>query len=550
MTSAGTSNAMPFTIAAQTFGLAVVKAGTGSGSITSAPAGIDCGTSCSSNFAAGMSVVLSAAPSNGSTASFTGCDTVAGGQCTVTLTATRTVTATFTPGSTPGGTTTGGAQSVIWTRVVNAAATGGTLTKTGGCNGCADSGGISVQKLGSGDGYFEFTAGPTGPLLFAGLTSGNPSTAGSGIRFAWRLGSGSADVRESNKRRATTTFVTGDRFRVSVEAGIVKYYKNGVRVYTSSQRPAYPLSVDAVLYSLGASVVNAVVLFDTAPPSVSITAPTAGANVTGPVSVSATATDNVGVTSVQFKLDGANLGAPVAAAPYTVSWDTSTAAAGSYTLTAVATDAAGNTATSAGVTVVVPSPPPTGTGTTGTGTTGTGTTGTGTTGTGTTGTGTTGTGTTSTSTPVTWTSIVNATATAGTLQKTSGCDGCPDAGGASQQTVASGNASLEFTATGVNPLLFAGLTGGAITTSADGIRFAWRLQGGWAEVREGNVYRINTAFVAGDQFRVSIETGVVRYYKNGTLIYTSGVAATYPLFADAALYNVGATVGSAVLVTP
>src|SRR5207249_7157472 len=48
---------------------------------------------------------------------------------------------------------------------------------------------------------------------------------------------------------------------------------------------------------------------DTTPPTVSITAPSAGATVAGTVTVSANASDNVGVVGVQFKLDGTNLGA-------------------------------------------------------------------------------------------------------------------------------------------------------------------------------------------------------------------------------------------------
>src|SRR5439155_605336 len=57
--------------------------------------------------------------------------------------------------------------------------------------------------------------------------------------------------------------------------------------------------------------------------------------------------------SFQFKLDGAALGAEDTSAPYAIAWDTPTAAGGSHTLTAVARDAAGNTATSAPVTVTV-----------------------------------------------------------------------------------------------------------------------------------------------------------------------------------------------------
>src|SRR5207245_3132419 len=64
---------------------------------------------------------------------------------------------------------------------------------------------------------------------------------------------------------------------------------------------------------------------DTTPPAVSITAPATGASIAGTVTVSANASDNVGVVGVQFKLDGVNLGAEVTTAPYSVSWNTITA---------------------------------------------------------------------------------------------------------------------------------------------------------------------------------------------------------------------------------
>jgi hypothetical protein len=88
-------------------------------------------------------------------------------------------------------------------------------------------------------------------------------------------------------------------------------------------------------------------------PAVAITAPAAGATVSGTVTVSANATDNVAVAGVQFKLDGVNLGAEDTTAPYAASWNASTASNGPHTLTAVARDGAGNVRTSAAVTVTV-----------------------------------------------------------------------------------------------------------------------------------------------------------------------------------------------------
>ena len=89
------------------------------------------------------------------------------------------------------------------------------------------------------------------------------------------------------------------------------------------------------------------------PPSVAVTAPAAGATVSGSVTVTASATDAVGVVGVQFKVDGVNVGAEDTAAPYSIAWATTGTANGDHTLTAVARDAAGNNATAAGVTVTV-----------------------------------------------------------------------------------------------------------------------------------------------------------------------------------------------------
>jgi chitodextrinase len=97
---------------------------------------------------------------------------------------------------------------------------------------------------------------------------------------------------------------------------------------------------------------------DTTPPTVSLTSPSDGEVVNSTVTVAANASDNVAVVGVQFKLDGANLGAEDAAAPYSVSWDTTTASNGTHTISAVARDAAGNTSTATASVTVDNSPPP------------------------------------------------------------------------------------------------------------------------------------------------------------------------------------------------
>ncbi|HEX7965167.1 MAG TPA: LamG-like jellyroll fold domain-containing protein [Gammaproteobacteria bacterium] len=99
---------------------------------------------------------------------------------------------------------------------------------------------------------------------------------------------------------------------------------------------------------------------DSTAPSIGLTAPYAGAALSGSVNVSANASDNVAVAGVQFKLDGANLGAELTQTPYTLTWDTTKVAAGTHTLSAVARDAAGNVSTAGNVTVTtfIYVPPP------------------------------------------------------------------------------------------------------------------------------------------------------------------------------------------------
>lgn len=125
----------------------------------------------------------------------------------------------------------------------------------------------------------------------------------------------------------------------------------------SPTAPASPTGPAFQLYPINASApkhsprVSAV---DTSVPTVSISAPANATIVYGAsVTVSASSTDDVAVAGLQFKLDNAALMAEDTTAPYTITWDSTTASAGSHTLLAVARDTSGNLATSSPVTVTV-----------------------------------------------------------------------------------------------------------------------------------------------------------------------------------------------------
>lgn len=92
---------------------------------------------------------------------------------------------------------------------------------------------------------------------------------------------------------------------------------------------------------------------DTTAPVVSISTPAEGAIVSGTVAVTASASDNVGVSGVKIYANGTQVDSEATAAPYNVAWNTNSAANGTVQLTAVARDAAGNTTTSAPITVTV-----------------------------------------------------------------------------------------------------------------------------------------------------------------------------------------------------
>jgi poly(hydroxyalkanoate) depolymerase family esterase len=95
---------------------------------------------------------------------------------------------------------------------------------------------------------------------------------------------------------------------------------------------------------------------DTTAPTVNLTFPTAGSTVAGGIDITATASDDIGVTMVEFLVDGAVVGQGVSsqqAGPYEFNWNTTSVATGSHSLQARASDAAGNTALSATVAVTV-----------------------------------------------------------------------------------------------------------------------------------------------------------------------------------------------------
>src|SRR2546427_1497511 len=146
----------------QDLALVVVRAGSGSGTVTSAPAGITCGTDCSEPYASGTVVTLTATPAAGSVfTGWSGGGCTGTGACNVTLTAATTVTATFTP---------------IFTLTVSKAGTGsGTVTSTPAVITC----GTSCSASYASGTVVTLTATPAIGSAFTGWSGGGCTGTGS-----------------------------------------------------------------------------------------------------------------------------------------------------------------------------------------------------------------------------------------------------------------------------------------------------------------------------------------------------------------------------------
>jgi RHS repeat-associated protein len=142
-------------------------------------------------------------------------------------------------------------------------------------------------------------------------------------------------------------------------------------------------------------------------------------------------------------------------------------------------------------------------------------------------------------TNVSWTTAVGVSTSGNSLTKTA-ANGWGNAGAASTQSIASGDGYVEFTSSGVT---MAGLSHTDANQNYNSIDFGLHVDGGNLYVYESGVNRGLLASVTStDLLRVAIEGGVVKYKKNGTVLYTSTVTPTYPLLVDTSLYSTGSTI--------
>jgi hypothetical protein len=149
--------------------------------------------------------------------------------------------------------------------------------------------------------------------------------------------------------------------------------------------------------------------------------------------------------------------------------------------------------------------------------------------------------------PVAWTDLSGVSANGNSLTKTTAS--YTPSGAASVQRIQSGVGHVEFTASETTTYRMVGLSNGNTDTSSADIDFGIDLvPNGVVYIFEKGINRGSVgSYQTGDVFRIAVSGGIVRYFKNGTILYTSGQTPTFPLLVDTWLYFQGATINNAMI---
>ena len=149
---------------------------------------------------------------------------------------------------------------------------------------------------------------------------------------------------------------------------------------------------------------------------------------------------------------------------------------------------------------------------------------------------------------LTWTNAIGVSVNGSSLTKTA-ATGWGNSGASSTQVIASSNGYVEFTASETSTHRMAGLSAVDSDQNWASIGFAIYLgANGALNIYESGVHRgAFGTYASGDTLRVAVEGGVLKYRKNGALLYTSLVTPSSPLSVDTALYENGATLSNVVI---
>lgn len=147
----------------------------------------------------------------------------------------------------------------FWDNTVGVSVLGARITKTT-ADPAWDAGATTTASIAA-DGYVEFSTTDTITYKMAGLANGNTNSGFEDIDFAFHMrGDAVLQVYEAGALTADVgTYAAGDRFRIEVAGGAVRYLVNGGEVHVSTRAPTAPLLLDTALYSRNAAIHDVVI---------------------------------------------------------------------------------------------------------------------------------------------------------------------------------------------------------------------------------------------------------------------------------------------------
>jgi hypothetical protein len=162
------------------------------------------------------------------------------------------------------------------------------------------------------------------------------------VSLAWQAATDDTGVSTYNIHRSSTSGFTPSSANKVGQSTTTSYTATGMTAGTYY----YVVTAQDVAGNVSApsNEAGVTVVADTTPPSVSISSPADQATIAGAIALTASASDNVAVAGVLFKVDGTAIGSEKTSAPYSINWNSATVGNGVHTLTAVARDATGNQA--------------------------------------------------------------------------------------------------------------------------------------------------------------------------------------------------------------
>lgn len=400
-------------------------------------------------------------------------------------------------------------EQVAWERASlnGVTASGNNLSKFQN-NGNWDGGAASLNSVYN-EGYLVFTATETNRARMAGLSNINLNSNYTSIQYAFYLrNDGVIEIYESGVARGSFgSYAAGDQFRIGVEGGKVRYYRNGTLIYNSNLLPTLPLRADVSLRDIGSTVTNARIFNN----SQGIYIASVSGNVPNPGYQWYVNGNPVGTNSATYT-NGALNNNDVVTCVLTPNIN------GCNLVTYASNAIINRQVAPVGVDFYVSAAPAS-------------------------------TGCSIAEEQVSWdlSSLNYVVVTGSGLNKMQN-NGLFDGGAASLNKVQD-NGYFTFTAVEINRARVVGLSNTNANAAANTIQYAFYLRNdGNFEIWESGAGRgLFGAYAPNDQFRIAVEGGIVKYYRNNSIVYISGIAPALPLLVDVSINNTGGTVANATI---